>query len=624
MKNEIISDKSETRLAFIYSRVSKSVQATRGGGITRQIERGKKFIDELNFKNEEDGLAKYKLADDMIIDKGLSAYSGLNTAENGGLGAFLQAAREGRIPAYSMLVVEAVDRISRMEPNQSRMIFLELAKCKIDVAIQRYNIVVYHDRKADLGNDLLLTVGFHLAHMESEQKSVRVIASFEQKRLRERQGGEKRTSICPSWMKLSKCKKKFELIPERSAILKRIYRMRIDDNLGSSLVVKTLNTEGIKNFNGRKWTSKLIENYWKMSQAIGVFQPTTDDYSTKRRRKVPLGNPIVDYYPAAISKEDFAKVQLSFARYEKGEKSATYKNLFAGMLKCPQCGGTLSYAKANRGQPKLRCRNYLDNRGCMQGANGSINYLPVQELLVNSLSSINYTKLYRDDSNKSIKSQLADVELQINQCENKIKELEQQLKLVFNAMTIPILATEIDKTHGELEDYRQQQTSLLQSFSIPSISAVSQLDLTTIESRSKYNDLINGFVDYVVVSENDCIVVFKGNLGAVQLFLHDRYNKLRERGYLVGKDIIDAKLMSEDAACEHKGFQVDLNALVQSRNKGFNQLTRKPIPASLDYLKSIKFVFNAMQDAGLPMSQITATSFVLSNKTLMNAIRKMT
>jgi len=625
MKNEIINDetsKEVIRSAFIYSRVSKSMQASKGEGITRQIERSKKFIDDLNFKNEQEGLAKYQLADDMIIDKGLSAYSGLNTTENGGLGAFLQAAREGRIPAYSMLVVEAVDRISRMEPNESRMIFLELAKHKIDVAIQRFNLVVYHDQKADLGSDLLLTVGFHLAHLESEQKSERIRATFDKKRQRELQGGEKRTSICPPWMILSECKTRFELIPERSALLQRIYRMRIHDNLGSSRVAKALNSENIKNFNGRTWSSQLIEKYWKMSQVIGVFQPTTDDYSTKRRRKMPLGNPIVDYYPAAISKEDFTTVQLSFSQYEKGSKSATYKNLFAGMLKCPQCGGTLSYAKSERGQPKLRCRNYLDNRGCTQGAKGSINYLPVEQLLVNSLSSINYTKLYKNDKNKSIKTQLDDIELQLNQNENKIAVLKEQLKLVGNAMTISVLAVQLDKTYGDLENCKRQQTNLLQSFSVPHIPVVKQLDLTSIESRSKYNDLISGVVDYVVVSEDDCIVVFKGNIGAVQLFLHNRYDKYRDRGYLVGKDIIDAKFLREETVSEHKAFQIDLNGLVKWRNKGFDQLTNRSMPISLDYLECIKFVFNAMQEAGLSMDKLMVTNFILNNKVIMNVILK--
>ncbi|PHR86632.1 MAG: recombinase family protein [Moritella sp.] len=621
MENEIIIDNVETRLAFIYSRVSKSVQSTKGGGITRQIEQSKKFINDLNLKNEKEGLVQYQLADDIIIDRGLSAYSGLNTAENGGLGAFLQAAKDGRIPPYSMLVVEAIDRISRMEPNRARMIFSELAKNKIDVAIQRFNMILYHDRQADLGIDVQLTVAFHMAYSESNMKSYRIKARFDKKREEEPQGGERRTSICPSWMTLSVCKTKFELIPDYSALLQRIYRMRIDDNLGSSRVAKILNSEGIKNFNGRTWSCTLIQKYWKMSQAIGLFQPTTDDYSNKYRRKIPLGDPIADYYPAAISKEDFAKVQLSFKKYQKGTKSYNYKNLFAVMLKCPQCGGTLSYSQVTRGQPKLRCRNYLDNRGCTKG---SINYLPVEKLLVDSLSSINYTKLYKGNKNKSIETQLADTELQVNQHENKINELKQQLNIVGNAMAISALATELDKTCGELDNCKRQQTSLLQSFSIPKMPAANQLDLTTIESRSKYNYLINGFVDYIVVSEQDCIVVFKGNVGAVQLFLHNRYNKLRDRGYLVGKDIIDAKFMSEGATSEHKGFQVDLNALVQSRNEGFNQLTRKAVPASLDYLASIKFVFNAMQDAGLSMSHLKATSFVLSNKALMNVIRKMT
>ncbi|MEZ8318140.1 recombinase family protein [Vibrio splendidus] len=203
MKNESkITNQNTARLAYIYSRVSKSIQAQNGQGISRQIERGKKFVEDLNARAGNSGQKyTYEVANEMIVDEGLSAYLGRNTDENAGLGAFLQAAKEGEIPPHSLLVVEAVDRISRLDPNQSRMIFLELAKHKIDVAIQRFNLVVYHDRKADLGSDLLLTVGFHLAYMESQQKSERIRATFDKKREKEREresGGSKANFNLPS------------------------------------------------------------------------------------------------------------------------------------------------------------------------------------------------------------------------------------------------------------------------------------------------------------------------------------------------------------------------------------------------------------------------------------------
>ncbi|NOH98909.1 recombinase family protein [Vibrio sp. 99-70-13A1] len=615
MKNESkITNQNTARLAYIYSRVSKSIQAQNGQGISRQIERGKKFVEDLNARAGNSGQKyTYEVANEMIVDEGLSAYLGRNTDENAGLGAFLQAAKEGEIPPHSLLVVEAVDRISRLDPNQSRMIFLELAKHKIDVAIQRFNLVVYHDRKADLGSDLLLTVGFHLAYMESQQKSERIRATFDKKREKERAGGARRTSICPPWMKLSTCKTRFELIPARAELLKRIFKMRINEKRGSTSVAKQLNREGLLNFNGRPWSSKLVEKYWKMQQCLGVFQPQTDDYSTGKRRKIPLGNPIADYYPCVISKSEFSQVQASFAMYEKGAKSHNCKNLFAGILKCSVCGGTLSFAQSNRGQPKLRCRNYLDERGCTQGQKGSLNYRPVELLLIDSFECIDYTKLYGSRSTNSDAKTLAGIEFEINERTKKIGELRKQLKKMNNTDAIAMIATGLDSTCIEVESLKQQQAILLKAQSTPDMSQVTGLDFSKEVDRRKYNSFISSFVEYVVVSENDCIVTFKGNLGSVQLYLDDRLERLRERGYKFGKDIIESKFQKHQEHDMKKVIQVDLKELADKTNQLFSQLTRAAIPTDSDYLSSVKFSFNAQLNAGLCPSKKNITSIMLRN-----------
>ncbi|UXA00508.1 recombinase family protein [Vibrio splendidus] len=622
MQNNKMINKT-IRESFIYSRVSKSIQAQQGGGISRQIERGIKFVEELNRQADEQQKSYvYEIADEIIVDRGLSAYLGKNTSENAGLGAFLQAAREGKIPAHSLLVVEAVDRISRLDPTKARMIFFELAQYKIDIAIQRFNLVVYHDEKADMGSDLLLTAAFHLAHMESQQKSDRIRATFNKKREMERKGGAKRTTVCPAWMQISTCKTKFELIPDRVDVLKRIFKMRIKYGLGAISVANKLNGEGILNFNGRPWNTKLIEKYWKMPQCIGVFQPKTDDYKSGKRRKVPLGNLIVDYYPAAISKTDFALVQESFSKYEKGAKSHNCKNLYAGLLKCATCGGTLSFAKSNRGQPKLRCRNYLDGRGCSQGRNGSLNYLPVEKLLVDSLSSIEYSQLNRRANLPTDTNLLSDLEHELNNEHRKVGELKKQLENVSSSSAISALARELDRACIREEKLKQQQAMLLRTQSIPDLSIFKEADFTKMEERCRYNSFISSFVDYVVVSGSDCIVCFKGDLGCVQLLLDNRLQRLRERGYILGKDVIEGKFKDDKILDGNKILQLDLGKYVEKQNQTFAKLTDLSVPRTDDYLTSIKFAFNVQLKLGLCPSLKSVTTNILNSNDIQNNLLK--
>ena len=51
-----------------------------------------------------------------LADEGVSAYRGRNIEEDKGLGGFLFACRAGLIERGSYLLVESLDRVSRMEP----------------------------------------------------------------------------------------------------------------------------------------------------------------------------------------------------------------------------------------------------------------------------------------------------------------------------------------------------------------------------------------------------------------------------------------------------------------------------------------------------------------------------
>ena len=62
---------------------------------------------------------------DRLVDKGLSAYHGQHLRK-GALGGFIQARRDGLIPAGSVLVVEEWSRFSRRKASNSERMLLEM------------------------------------------------------------------------------------------------------------------------------------------------------------------------------------------------------------------------------------------------------------------------------------------------------------------------------------------------------------------------------------------------------------------------------------------------------------------------------------------------------------------
>jgi len=180
------------RTAYLYSRVSSVLAAKNGDGLYRQQEKAKEWL--LNYPD-------YKLSDRHFIDAVKSGYHGENIAPEAGLSSFLRACDDGEVEQRALLCVELVHIIGRIPPRQAKSFFNRILDYCVSVAIVKWNIIVYADDKNnDLSSDLLLTVVFHLAYMESKQKSERVKATHVKRRNIAANGGVKRTYNAPVWL----------------------------------------------------------------------------------------------------------------------------------------------------------------------------------------------------------------------------------------------------------------------------------------------------------------------------------------------------------------------------------------------------------------------------------------
>ncbi|WP_299692308.1 recombinase family protein [uncultured Vibrio sp.] len=546
----------EQRTAYIYSRVSKLIQATDGGGISRQIDKATSFINNLNSQSNS---TTYTIADNLIIDKGLSAYYGFNTKDNAGLGAFIKAVEDGRIPPKSLLVVEAVDRISRLPPTKARKVFERLSDLQIDVAIIKFGLVIRHDQKMeDMGTDLLLTAAFHLAHLESEQKSQRIRATFDKKRKEEKEGGEKRTSVCPAWLKLSEDKKSFELIPEAAETLKLIFKLKISGK-GSHAICNLLNEDGIpriaKKQTHQPWSKRVVEKYLKMEQSYGAFMPTEHvvDEQGKRIRKPRYDQPLENYYPPVVDKETWIQAQQAFkaGRTTRGRVAKKAANLFAWLCKCPSCGGSMTYYKPNRGSIRLRCRNQVDNNYCSQK---SINYEEMEKLLVSKLSGLDYNQLIGESFEK-LQRDIDLLQNQIDEEESALKELSENL-MVAPASAISRISQIIGDRTNNVEELKIKQREKLQVKFEYAEKTMEGLELENEEDRERYNKFLRQYIDYILCGDSKINVVkvklkqvdkvlpfyFTENENPFKWARHDKSESIVESLYTHGKDINEVRL----------------------------------------------------------------------------------
>lgn len=337
---------------YSYTRFSTPEQA-QGDSYRRQSDAARKWAD-----------AKGLAMDDRLSlhDLGVSAYRGANADTDSGLGGFLYACREGLIAPGSFLLVESLDRISRMTPRRASRLVDDIVDAGVTIVTlndgQEYNAA-----RLD-GDPMALIVSLMVswrAHEESKTKGRRVAAAWQEKRRRVAAGKcPHYTARGPAWLR--KSSGGWELDPERAEVIRRIYRDAIG-GIGDHSIAQALNTEGVPVMGrGIMWHRSTVAKILGNVSVIGTLMPGYLDYSSGKKRRA-YEEPVVGFYPAAVSVEDWTAVRTikdgSIAR-ARGKSAATpVQNMLAGLARCPECGAAMTRVyKGDRkkaGPPKLVC-----------------------------------------------------------------------------------------------------------------------------------------------------------------------------------------------------------------------------------------------------------------------------
>ncbi|MCI0663267.1 MAG: recombinase family protein, partial [Acidobacteria bacterium] len=257
----------------------------------------------------------------------------------------------------SVLLVESLDRLSRSEVIPSLNLFTQLLAKDISIVTLADSREYTKESINDIANLICSIVIMSRSHEESLMKSKRVAAAWEEKRTRA-VDGHKMTHRIPAWIRL--VDDKFALIPERAALVRRIFKLS-KGGMGNALIAKRLNLEGTDTWGdgihqsrqARGWHSSYVLKILNNRAVIGEMTP----HKMEQGKRVPQ-EPISGYYPRVITDEIFALTQAAIqARRGKGGEVSGAGNLFAHLIKCARCGGSL--VRVNKGErspgPVLVC-----------------------------------------------------------------------------------------------------------------------------------------------------------------------------------------------------------------------------------------------------------------------------
>lgn len=356
-----------------------------------------------------------------LRDEGLSAYHQRHVSR-GALGAFLAAAEEGRIPIGSYLVVEGLDRLSRAEPIQAQAQLAQIISAGITVVTasdgKEYNRERLKANPMDLVYSLLVMIR---AHEESHTKSKRVRAAIR----RQCEGwisgswrGVIRNGKDPSWVRWNG--QAFELIPDRAEALREAVRLFLRGDGPTSIAARV---------------------------DVRLTKPTL--YKMLHRRDL-IGEKLIvvggeqytlrDYYPALITPDEFAELQVQTTRRTRRRGKGSIPNIVSGLgiLFCGYCGSAMAaqnnmarrrpdgtFAPAHR---RLLCGSTGKHGTRCPGGSGC-STVPVEHALVEYCSdTLNLARLTRgDDQSDALRAEVLRIEGEIDATTRQIDRVTEAL-----------------------------------------------------------------------------------------------------------------------------------------------------------------------------------------------------
>lgn len=280
-------------------------------------------------------------------DEGVSAFRGRNASE-GALGAFIKAIDDKRVKPGSLLLVEDIDRLTRLPVMDALVVFQRIIGGGVTIVTLKDEVEYSLDKlKSDWTP--LLPVLFEMARGfgESARKSELIGKAWRAKKVDARTKLKPLGHLAPSWLTFEKKSDEYEFgryveNETRAKLVRRIFQMSVDGT-GKMGIAIALNNEGIPPFGERgtgKWGGSSLQRLLANRAVLGEYQP----YEGTGKDKKPSGKPIPGFYPAIVDQLLFDQAQeanrlrkaTGFTKQSEGQF-----NVWQGIGKCARCGGPL-------------------------------------------------------------------------------------------------------------------------------------------------------------------------------------------------------------------------------------------------------------------------------------------
>ncbi len=447
--------------AYSYVRMSSQRQL-RGDSLRRQLERSRAYADEHSL-----------LLDDSLQDLGVSAWKGKNF-RHGALGRFLAMVENGEVPKGCYLLIESLDRLSREAVPDALTLFMAIINAGITIVTLGRDGQQVYSREILNGDWTKLIIGLAVmsrGHEESQTKSERIGAANKRKREKARAGEGHITGLTPSWIDARRIDgNRYEFaLNEHTQTVRTIYEMAAR-GLGSTAIARHLNANRVPTFgtdNG--WYQSIIKLILKRSDVIGTFQP----HRIVDGRRVPDGDAIEGYFPAAIDRDLFLRVQAMRDLVGRpGRKGRSFANLFTGLCHCAHCHGpmTMKVSHVKGGTARyLVCANHVRGHRCDEGRR-NFRYEPIEAAILDHVRELDLADALQsvrfDAEHSALYGMIAALTLQLENLRRKELRLAEVIEdgngeIESIVRLLKVRQAERQAIEADLRHYQQERQRLM-------------------------------------------------------------------------------------------------------------------------------------------------------------------
>jgi len=527
---------TEKPLVVSYLRWSSGQQKL-GDSERRQLEQANEWI-------EKNG---YELNENFVLrDDGKSGYHSENFGKDGALGKFVRQAEAGEIPRGTVLIIEDFSRFSRSHVRKALKHFLGLIDAGIRIYVAKDDME-FNENNADEIKIIITLSKMAAAYEESHRKSNHLKKFWDGARQRAVNNSHSTLypvllpSNSPDWLRKVKNKdgqKYFEPISDRVVAIKRIFELADtggDDGLGlgSTVIARVLDSEGIKPFRGERANSAISFNdsyvlrLLRDKRLLGYLQPYINpvDEVTGKRKRQPDGELIANYFPPLISVDLFERVNLKMEQrkqYQGGKVSRKFTNLFTKIGKCAYCGPSMTLftkrgSKAEGGRSAyLQCSEGTKLRKC---GNRAVRYFDTfEKSVIKSLTELDLSSLFQTGEDKG-NQQAANLRKNIFELKKEQKKIAAKIKTATNLLLEEpddndiiearaslkndrdINESEIEKLNAELVSLSRKSNyqEFKDSLEIVINSFTEEDEITTYNKRRAINTYLIDILQYIAI-----------------------------------------------------------------------------------------------------------------------------